>query len=45
VVNGVVAATGADGRARKTMFTDVFAYRGGKWQAVNAQELPGSGSL
>jgi len=45
VVNGVVAATGADGRARKTMFTDVFAYRGGKWQAVNAQELPVSGSL
>jgi hypothetical protein len=25
---------------RKTLFTDVFAYRDGKWQAVSAQELP-----
>ena len=25
---------------RKTLFTDVFAYHDGKWQAVNAQELP-----
>lgn len=40
VVNGIVVATGADGKARRTIFTDVFAYRHGKWQAVNAQELP-----
>lgn len=29
-----------DGKLRKTIFTDVFAYRAGRWQAVNAQELP-----
>lgn len=40
VVNGIVVATGADGKTRRTIFTDVFAYRGGRWQAVNAQELP-----
>ena len=40
VVNGVVVATSADGKTRKTLFTDVFALRSGKWQAVNAQELP-----
>ncbi len=33
----VVHETG--GKIRKTAFTDVFAYRNGKWQAVNAQEL------
>lgn len=39
IVNGaVIAAT--DGAQRKTLFTDVFAYRHGKWQAVTAQELP-----
>jgi hypothetical protein len=36
----VVVATGADSKTRKTIFTDVFAYRAGRWQAVNAQELP-----
>lgn len=40
VVNGIVVATSADGAVRKTIFTDLFAYRNGKWQAVNAQELP-----
>ncbi len=40
VANGIVATTDAAGRIRKTAFTDVFAYRNGKWQAVNAQELP-----
>ena len=39
IVNGVVVETGAGG-SRKTLFTDVFAYRDGKWQAVSAQELP-----
>lgn len=39
IVNGMVVETGAGG-SRKTWFTDVFAYREGKWQAVSAQELP-----
>jgi hypothetical protein len=39
IVNGVVLAHGTGG-AHKTLFTDVFAYRDGKWQAVSAQELP-----
>jgi len=38
IVNGVVVETGAV--RQETLFTDVFAYRDGKWQAVNAQELP-----
>jgi hypothetical protein len=38
-VNGVVVET-TDYGERKTLFTDVFAYRDGKWQAVSAQELP-----
>jgi len=37
IVNGVAVEAG---RTRRTLFTDVFAYRDGKWQAVNAQELP-----
>ena len=39
IVNGIVVETGAGG-SRRTLFTDVFAYRDGKWQAVSAQELP-----
>ncbi len=39
IVNGVVVAKTEHGE-RKTLFTDVFAYRQGKWQAVSAQELP-----
>ena len=39
IVNGVVIET-TDHGERKTLFTDVFAYRDGKWQAVSAQELP-----
>ena len=38
IVNGVVVETGAS--RQKTLFTDVFAYREGRWQAVNAQESP-----
>ena len=41
IVNGMVVEVGS-GTTRKTLFTDVFAYRDGKWQAVNAQELPGA---
>jgi hypothetical protein len=39
IVNGAVIET-ADGIKHKTLFTDVFACRHGKWQAVSAQELP-----
>ena len=39
IVNGAVIETTEHGK-RKTLFTDVFAYRDGKWQAVSAQELP-----
>ena len=39
VVNGSVVAGDADGKELdRTMFTDVFVYRDGRWQAVNAQE-------
>ena len=39
IVNGIVVATGKSGApVRKTVFTDVFAYRNGRWQAVNSQE-------
>lgn len=39
IVNGAVVAEDGQG-VRRTLFTDVFAYRDGKWQAVSAQELP-----
>ena len=39
IVNGAVIET-TDHGERKTLFTDVFAYRDGKWRAVSAQELP-----
>jgi hypothetical protein len=39
IVNGAVVAAAKEG-VQKTWFTDVFAYRDGRWQAVNAQELP-----
>lgn len=39
IVNGAVIETSDHGK-RKTLFTDVFAQRHGKWQAVSAQELP-----
>ncbi len=42
IVNGVVVR-GEAGATYRTLFTDVFAYRQGKWQAVTAQELHGDG--
>lgn len=39
IVNGAVIAKTAHGEL-KTLFTDVFVHRNGKWQAVSAQELP-----
>lgn len=44
IATGTVVATMPDGKVRKTNFTDVFAYREGKWRAVNAQETPLSAS-
>jgi hypothetical protein len=38
IVNGEVVASPAGGPARRTVFTDVFELRAGRWQAVNAQE-------
>lgn len=38
IVNGAVLR-GEGAAARRTLFTDVFVYREGNWQAVNAQEL------
>ncbi len=43
IVNGMVVAIGASA-TRRTFFTDVFAYRNGKWQAISAQELPAAES-
>ena len=40
IATGIVAATTPDGKTKKTAFTDVFAYRDGRWRAVNAQETP-----
>jgi hypothetical protein len=39
IVNGTVIASDANGKELdRTAFTDVFAYRDGRWQAINAQE-------
>lgn len=39
IVNGSVVATDDAGKELdRTMFTDVFVFRGDRWQAVNAQE-------
>lgn len=39
IVNGIVIASDEHGQdVDKSIFTDVFAYRDGKWQAINAQE-------
>ena len=39
IVNGTVSASdGQDKELERSVFTDVFVYRDGRWQAVNAQE-------
>jgi hypothetical protein len=39
LVNGCVVASDEHGKEiDRTMFTDMFVYRNGKWQAVDAQE-------
>jgi hypothetical protein len=39
VVNGIVVTSDEHGKdVDKSIFTDVFVYRDGRWQAINAQE-------
>jgi len=39
IVNGLVVTSDQDGKdVDSTIFTDVFAYRDGRWRAINAQE-------
>src|SRR5215467_14245361 len=39
IVNGTVVISDENGKeVNRTVFTDVFVYRDGRWQAVNAQE-------
>jgi len=39
IVNGIVLTSDENGKQLdRTIFTDVFAYREGRWQAINAQE-------
>jgi hypothetical protein len=40
IANGIVLAVLPGGAPHRTLFTDVFALRQGRWQAVNAQETP-----
>ncbi|HEV2298150.1 MAG TPA: nuclear transport factor 2 family protein [Candidatus Acidoferrales bacterium] len=45
IANGIVLAVPDNGAARRTYFTDVFVLRGGRWQAVNAQESEASSTV
>ena len=38
IVSGIVSSSDGGRRATRTVFTDVFAYRDKRWQAVHAQE-------
>jgi hypothetical protein len=38
IATGIVLDVSPDGHRTRTIFTDVFVRRGGRWQAVNAQE-------
>ncbi|HEV2288279.1 MAG TPA: nuclear transport factor 2 family protein [Candidatus Acidoferrales bacterium] len=40
IANGVVLALPPGGPPHRALFTDVFTFRQGRWQAVNAQETP-----
>ncbi len=40
IVDGIVDATNAGRDAGRSVFTDVFVFRDGRWQAVHAQETP-----
>jgi len=38
VASGIVASSDGAGHGARSLFTDVFAFRNGRWQAVHAQE-------
>ncbi|HEV7508756.1 MAG TPA: nuclear transport factor 2 family protein [Thermoanaerobaculia bacterium] len=38
IITGTVVTSDSDGELRRSVFTDVFVFRSGRWQAVNAQE-------
>lgn len=38
IASGIVASSDGSARPSRTVFTDVFAFRNGSWQAVHAQE-------
>ena len=38
IASGIVATSDGDKETSRTIFTDIFAYRSGRWQAVHAQE-------
>jgi hypothetical protein len=38
IATGIVAGSDGSDRASRTLFTDVLAFRNGRWQAVHAQE-------
>jgi len=38
MASGIVSSSEGSARASRSVFTDVFAFRGGRWQAVLAQE-------
>jgi len=40
IVTGIVTSSGQTGDRDRTIFTDVFVRRDGRWQAVSAQETP-----
>ena len=40
IVTGIVTASSPAGAQDRTVFTDVFVRREGRWQAVSAQETP-----
>lgn len=46
VATGIVLAIPATKTMpQRTLFTDVFVFRKGRWQAVNAQETPAAGNV
>jgi uncharacterized protein DUF4440 len=40
IASGIVAATDSGKDIERTLFTDIFRYRDGRWQAIEAQETP-----
>ena len=38
IASGIVSSSEGKARASRSVFTDVFAFRSGRWQAVHAQE-------